>query len=86
MAIAITSTKKTVFGNKKIAFITGTFANGDTAGDVVTGFVAIDFVITQYVDVAKIINSEISATGGTVSLNTEDPLATKTWTMMVVGH
>jgi hypothetical protein len=84
MAIAVTSTKKTVFGNKKIMFITGTFANGDTSGTVATGLNSVDFISVQYQALAKIIGG--SASGGTVTLTTEDPGATKTWTMMVVGH
>lgn len=84
MSIAVTSTKKMVFGNKRVQIITGTFANGDTTGNVSTGLNSIDSAAAQYIDVAKIINC--STSGGTVTLATQDPLATKTWTMMVVGH
>lgn len=84
MAIATTTTRKTTFGNKRVMFITGTFANGDTTGDIATGLVAVDFASAQYQGVAKIINC--SASGGTVTLATQDPGATKTWDMMVVGH
>lgn len=84
MAIAITSTKKTVFGNKRVMFFTGTFASGDTGGNIATGLNAIDLVIAQYQDVAKIMGG--SASGGTVTLTTEDPGATKTWSAVVIGH
>jgi len=84
MAIAETTKKKTTFGNKRVLFIEGTFASGDTTGDIVTGLVAVDFAIAQYRGVAKIINCTASA--GTITLATEDPGATKTWDMMVVGH
>lgn len=84
MAIAETGRKRTVFGNKTVLFITGTYANGDTTGTIDTGLVAVDFAIAQYQAVAKIINCVASA--GTITLATEDPGATKTWDMMVVGH
>lgn len=84
MAIAVTSTRKTVFGNKKVLFITGTFADGDTSGDVVSGLVAVDFASVQYQDAAMVVGA--SASGGTLTLTTEDPTATEIWTMMVIGH
>lgn len=85
MAIAVTSTKKTVFGNKKVMFISGTFASGDTSGAVVTGLNAIDFVQAQWTDLLdKTVNPTVS--GGTVTLTVTNPAATKAWTMMVVGH
>lgn len=85
MAIAVTSTSKTVFGNKKVLFITGTFASGDTTGDVVTGLVAIDFVQAQWRDLLdKTVNPTI--TGGTVTLTVTNPAATKIWSMLVIGH
>ena len=84
MAIAVTSTKKTVFGNKKVLLIEVTFASGDTSGSVETGLVAIDFATAQYVDAAKIIN--VFASAGTLTVATQDPTATKAWSMMVVGH
>lgn len=84
MAIAVTSTKRTVFGNKKVVIIKGTFANGDTTGSVDTSIKDIDFVIAQYEASAKIINC--SANGGIVTLTTEDPGATKVWSMVVIGH
>lgn len=84
MAIAEVSRKRTVFGNKTVLIISGTFANADTTGDISTGLVAVDFAVAQYVDAAKIINC--SAAAGVITLATQDPGATKTWTMMVVGH
>lgn len=84
MAIAIVSTKKTIFGNKKIVMIEGTFASGDTTGEIASGLVAVDFAVAQYVDAAKIIN--VSAAAGTLTLATQDPGATKTFQLMVVGH
>ncbi len=85
MAIAVTSTVKSVFGNKKVLFITGTFASGDTSGTVDTGLVAIDFVQAQWTNLLdKTVNPTTSA--GVVTLTVTDPAATKTWTMMVVGH
>jgi hypothetical protein len=47
MAISTSSTKKTVFGNKKIVICEGTFATGDTSGTVETGLSAIDHVQAQ---------------------------------------
>jgi hypothetical protein len=84
MAIAETSRIRTVFGNKTILIITGTYANGDTTGTIDTGLKAVDFAAAQYVDAAKIINC--SASAGVVTLATQDPTATKTWKMIVVGH
>jgi hypothetical protein len=85
MAIAVTSTKKTIFGNKKIVIITGTFDNADTTGDIVTGLVQVDFAVGGYTEaLAKVIN--VSATGGTLTVATEDPGATKAFSIMVVGH
>lgn len=84
MAIAEVSRKRTVFGNKVVLFITGTFASGDTTGDISTGLAAVDFAVAQYIDAAKIINA--TAAAGVVTLATQDPTATKTFTLMVVGH
>jgi len=84
MAIAETSRIRTVFGNKVVLIITGTYANGDTTGTIASGLVAVDFAIAQYIDAAKIINCSNSA--GTITLATQDPGATKTWKMMVIGH
>ncbi len=84
MAYTLVSTKKTVFGNKKVVIIEGTFASGDTTGTVVTGLSAIDFAIAQYVDTAKILNCAPS--GGNITLTTQDPLATKTFRLIAIGH
>lgn len=84
MAIAVTSTKRTVFGNKKVMIIKGTFASGDTTGDVASGLREIDFVVAQYEASAKIINC--STSGGTITVATEDPGATKVWSLVVIGH
>ncbi len=84
MAISESSRIRTVFGNKTVLVITGTYANGDTTGTIVTGLVSVDFAVAQYIDAAKIINC--SASGGTVTLATQDPTATKTWKMIVIGH
>ena len=85
MAIAVTSTRKTVMGNKKVVYFTGTFANADTSGEVVTGLVAIDHVQAQWVNLLdKTVNPTVS--GGTVTLTVTDPTATKIWRMMVIGH
>jgi len=85
MAIAVSTTIKTVFGNKKAVFFTGTFASGDTSGTVETGLVAIDHVQAQFVDILdKTVNPTVS--GGTVTLTVTNPGATKIWRMMVFGH
>lgn len=85
MAIAETGRVKTTFGNKKVLFISGTFASGDTTGAIDTGLVAIDFVQAQWTDLLdKTVNPTTSA--GTVTLTVTNPGATKAWTMMVVGH
>lgn len=85
MAIAESSRSRTVFGNKTVLFITGTFASGDTSGTIVTGLVAIDHVSAQFVDILdKTVNPTVS--GGTVTLTVTNPGATKIWRMMVVGH
>jgi hypothetical protein len=85
MAISISSTKKTTFGNKKVVFLVGTFANGDTSGTADSGLKAVDFAIAAYTDaLAKIMN--VSASGGTLTITTQDPGATKTFNVMVVGH
>jgi hypothetical protein len=85
MAIAETSRIRTVFGNKTVLFIKGTFASGDTSGTIDTGLVAIDHVQAQWTDLLdKTVNPIVSA--GTVTLTVTNPGATKNWTMMVVGH
>ena len=84
MAYTLVSTKKTVFGNKKIVIIEGTFANGDTTGAVATGLSAIDFAVAQYDASAKILNC--SASGGDITLATQDPGATKTFHLIAIGH
>jgi hypothetical protein len=84
MAIAEVSRKRTVFGNKVNLFITGTFQDDDTTGDIVTGLSAIDFATAQYVTGGFHLNCSVS--GGTVTLATEDAGGEKTWTMWVVGH
>jgi len=84
MAISESSRIRTVFGNKVILVVTGTYASGDTTGTIATGLSAVDFASAQYVDAAKIINC--SASAGTITLATQDPTATKTWKMFVVGH
>jgi hypothetical protein len=85
MALAVTSTKKSVFGNKKVVFFEGTFASGDTTGTVDTGLVAIDFVQAQWTDLLdKTVNPTVSE--GVVTLTVTNPTATKHWTMVVMGH
>ena len=85
MTIAVSSTRKTTMGNKKVVYFTGTFGNTDTSGDVVTGLVAIDHVQAQWVDLLdKTVNPTVS--GGTVTLTVTNPAATKIWRMMVIGH
>ncbi len=84
MAIAVTNTEQSVFGNKKIVIITGTFASGDTTGDVVTGLNQVDFSVGQYEASAKIINTSDSS--GTITVATEDPGATKVWTLFAIGY
>ena len=85
MAIAVTSTEQSVFGNKKIVMIAGTFASGDTTGDVVTGLNHVDFSVAQYESSAKIINTSDGETG-TITVATQDPTATKVWTLFAIGY
>jgi hypothetical protein len=84
MAIAELSRIRTVFGNKVVLVITGDYDSGDTTGTIATGLVAVDYAQAQYKDAAKIIGC--SASGGTITLATENPGATKIWTMIVIGH
>jgi hypothetical protein len=47
--------------------------------------VQVDFAVGGYTEaLAKVIN--VSATGGTLTVATEDPGATKAFSIMVVGH
>jgi hypothetical protein len=85
MALAVTSTKKTVFGNKRVVIIRGTAASGDTSGTVVTGLSGIDYVEAHWKDLAdKTIQT--SESGGTVTLTFTDPAATKIWELIVHGY
>jgi len=85
MAIAVSSTKKTTFGNKKIVICEGTFASGDTSGTVDTGLSAIDHVQAQWTDLLdKTVNPTVS--GGIVTLTVTNPAATKNWRMIAIGH
>jgi len=83
MAISATRVKSSVIGDLKVETYSGTFANGDSTGDVATGFGKILFASAQYVDVAKVMNCKVS--GGTITIATEDPGATKTFTLLVIG-
>ena len=83
MAISTTRVKSSAIGDVKMEVFSGSFANGDTTGDVATGFTKILFVIAQYDDVAKILSCKTS--GGTITVATEDPGATKTFTLLVIG-
>lgn len=85
MAISITSVSKTVFGNKKVVFITATVASGDTSASVSTGLVAVDFMQASFLDlVDKTIT--VSASGGDLTLGFTNPAATKIVSIMVIGH
>jgi hypoxanthine-guanine phosphoribosyltransferase len=85
MAWSLSSTVKTVFGNKKILIIKGTIASGDTTASVVTGLSAIDFVSAQITDIAdKTVQHSVS--GGTISLTFTNPAATKIVEMFIIGH
>lgn len=85
MAIAVTSTKKTVFGNKKVVIIRGTAASGDTSGSVVTGLNGIDSVHAVWKDLADK-NIQTSESGGTITLAFTNPAATKIWELVVIGY
>lgn len=85
MAWSLSTTKKTVFGNKKIMIITGTVASGDTSGTVATGLNAIDFVGAHFKDLAdKTIQT--SESGGTITLTFTNPAATKIISLFIIGH
>lgn len=85
MALAVTSTKKTVFGNKRVVIVKGTVASGDTTGNVTTGLSGVDFVSAHFKDLSDktIQNSE---SGGVVTLTFTNPAATKIFEMVVVGY
>lgn len=85
MAIAVTSTKRTVIGNKRLVIIRGTFASGDTTGAVVTGLKGIDSVQANWKDLADK-NIQTSESGGTVTLTVTNPAATKIWELVVIGY
>lgn len=85
MAIAVTSTKKTVFGNKRVLIIRGTADSADTTGSVVTGLNAIDSVQANWKDLADK-NIQTSESGGTITLTFTDPAATKIWELVVIGY
>jgi hypothetical protein len=84
MAISTTRVKSTAIGDLKAEVFTGSFASGDTTGTVATGFTKVLFAIAQYEDSsAKVMNC--SSSGGTITIDTEDPGATKTFTLLVIG-
>ena len=85
MAIAVTSTKKTVFGNKKVHIIRGTAASGDTSGTVTVGMNGIDSVQANWKDLADK-NIQTSESGGTITLTFTNPAATKIWELVVIGY
>lgn len=85
MALAVSSTKRTVFGNKKVVIIRGTVASGDTTGSVATGLNGIDYVEAHFKDLAdKTIQS--SESGGTITLTFTDPAATKIFELIAIGY
>lgn len=84
MAISTSRVKSSVFGDLKVEVHSGTFASGDTTGTVATGLSSILFAVAQYRDSAKILNC--SASGGTVTVATQDPGATKTFDLIVFGR
>jgi hypothetical protein len=85
MAWSLTTTRKTVFGNKKIVIIKGTIASGDTTASVVTGLNEIDLISAQITDIAdKTVQS--SSSGGTITLTFTNPAATKIVSLFIIGH
>lgn len=85
MALAVTSTKRTVFGNKKVVIVRGTVASGDTTGAVTSGLSGVDYVEAHFKDLAdKTIQT--SESGGVVTLTFTDPAATKIFEMVIVGY
>lgn len=85
MAWSLSSTKKTVFGNKRIVIIQGTVASGDTSVTVDTGLKSIDFVGAHFKDLGdKTIQT--SESGGTITLTFTNPAATKIVSLLVIGH
>lgn len=85
MAIAITSTKRSVIGNKRLVIIRGTAASADTGGSVVTGLKGIDSVQANWKDLADK-NIQTSESGGTITLAFTDPAATKIFELVVIGY
>lgn len=85
MAISVTSTKKMVFGNKRVHIIRGTAASGDTSGSIVTGLNGIDSVQANWKDLADK-NIRTSESGGTITLAFTDPAATKIFELVVIGY
>lgn len=74
MAFASAITKQTVMGNMRVTMGTYGQESGDVGGAVVTGLEAIDcFQISAEV-------TNVSVSGGTATVTTEDPVAT------VVGY
>lgn len=85
MALAVTSKKRTVFGNKKVVIVRGTVENGDTSGSVVSGLNVVDYVEAHFKDLAdKTIQTAES--GGTITLTFTDPAATKIFELVAIGH
>ena len=85
MALAVTSTKKNVFGNKKDVIVKGTVASGDTSGSVTSGLSGVDYVEAHFKDLAdKTIQT--SESGGTITLTFTNPAATKIFEMVIIGY
>lgn len=85
MALAVTSTKKTVFGNKRVVIVKGTVASGDTSGSVTSGLSGVDYVGAHFKDLAdKTIQT--SESGGTITLTFTNPAATKIFEMVIIGY
>ena len=85
MALSASSTKRTVFGNKKVVIIRGTVASGDTSGTVETGLNGIDYVVAHFKDLAdKTIQT--SESGGTITLTFTNPAATKIFELVAIGY
>jgi hypothetical protein len=74
----------TSIGDLKMEVLTGTFANGDSTGEFVSGFSKVLMAFADYQTAAKVMNCSVS--GSTITIATEDPGATKTFNLVVWGY
>jgi len=83
MAISATTTGKSVFGNKRIAWGTASLASGDTRGSIACPFV-IDYANIGGRDYAA--GAFCTYTTSTIDATFSDPTATKYLNWFAMGH